>query len=191
MCNIDQQAVPVSLSRRLRQGSRPRVLIVMGVSGCGKSTVAQLMAGRLGWPVIEGDDLHPAHNIAKMSSGIPLTDGDRAPWLERIARQVREWEGAGQRGIVTCSALKRQYREHIGGGSHDVCFVYLKGSRDDIAPRLGQRMGHFMPATMLDSQFATLEEPDMEEEVVMALDVNAAQDHLAEQACAHLSGLPV
>lgn len=189
MCNIDQRAVSVSLSRRLRQGNRPRVLIVMGVSGCGKSTVAQLMAQRLDWPVIEGDDLHTAHNIAKMSSGIPLTDADRAPWLERIAQQVREWGHAGRCGIVTCSALKRKYREHIGGGSDDVCFVYLKGSRDDIAPRLGQRMGHFMPATMLDSQFATLEEPDMDDEVVMALDVNAAQDHLAEQACAHLSGL--
>ncbi|GCE89976.1 gluconokinase [Komagataeibacter diospyri] len=190
MCNIDQQTVSVSLSRRLRQGKRPRVLIVMGVSGCGKSTVAHLMAERLGWPVIEGDDLHTAHNIAKMSSGIPLTDEDRAPWLERIAQQVREWGAAGQCGIVTCSSLKRKYREHIGGGSQDVCFVYLKGSRDDIAPRLGQRMGHFMPAAMLDSQFATLEEPDMDDEVVMALDVNAPQDHLAEQACAHLSGLP-
>ncbi|WP_395371959.1 gluconokinase [Komagataeibacter diospyri] len=190
MCNIDQQTVSVSLSRRLRQGKQPRVLIVMGVSGCGKSTVAHLMAERLGWPVIEGDDLHTAHNIAKMSSGIPLTDEDRAPWLERIAQQVREWGAAGQCGIVTCSSLKRKYREHIGGGSQDVCFVYLKGSRDDIAPRLGQRMGHFMPAAMLDSQFATLEEPDMDDEVVMALDVNAPQDHLAEQACAHLSGLP-
>ncbi|ARW16526.1 gluconokinase [Komagataeibacter europaeus] len=190
MCNINQQAVSVSLSRRLRHGKRPCVLIVMGVSGCGKSTLAQLMADRLGWPVIEGDDLHTAHNIAKMSSGIPLTDEDRAPWLDRIAQQVRQWGDAGQCGIVTCSALKRKYREHIGGGSQDVCFVYLKGSREDIAPRLKERTGHFMPVAMLDSQFATLEEPDMDDEVVMALDVNAAQDILAEQASAHLSGLP-
>ncbi|ATU72017.1 Thermosensitive gluconokinase [Gluconacetobacter sp. SXCC-1] len=190
MSDIGQKAVTVSLSRRLRQAGRPCVLIVMGVSGCGKSTVAQLMAGHLGWPVIEGDDLHTASNIARMSSGIPLTDADRAPWLDRIAAQVAAWGRAGQCGIVTCSSLKRKYREHIAGGSAAVCFVYLKGSREDIAPRLRQRTGHFMPVAMLDSQFATLEEPDMEEEVVMALDVNAAQDHLARQACAHLAALP-
>ncbi|MBV1822501.1 gluconokinase [Komagataeibacter oboediens] len=190
MCDMDQQTALVSLSRRLRQAGRPYVLIVMGVSGCGKSTVAQLMAERLGWPVIEGDDLHPAHNIAKMSNGIPLTDEDRAPWLDCIAQQVRAWGDAGQCGIVTCSSLKRMYRERISGGSHDVCFVYLKGSKEDIAPRLRQRTGHFMPVAMLDSQFDTLEEPDMDDEVVMELDVNARQDHLAEQACAHLSTLP-
>mgnify|MGYP003362282451 CR=1 FL=1 len=190
MCDIGHKADTVSLSRRLGQGRRPGVLIVMGVSGCGKSTLAQLMAARMGWPVIEGDDLHTANNIARMSSGIPLTDEDRAPWLDRIAAQVAAWNEAGQCGIVTCSSLKRQYRERIGGGSADVCFVYLKGSRDDIAPRLAQRTGHFMPVAMLDSQFATLEEPDMDAEVVMALDVNAAQELLAEQACAHLDTLP-
>ncbi|KAB8124767.1 adenylyl-sulfate kinase [Komagataeibacter medellinensis] len=190
MCNIGQKAVMVSLSRRLGQAGRPCVLIVMGVSGCGKSTLAQLMAERMGWPLVEGDDLHPANNIARMSNGIPLTDEDRAPWLDRIAAQVAAWKEAGQCGIITCSSLKRHYRERIGSGSADVCFVYLKGSREDIAPRLAQRTGHFMPVAMLDSQFATLEEPDMEEEVVMALDVNAVQDLLAEQACAHLASLP-
>lgn len=144
----------------------------------------------LGWPVIEGDDLHPADNIARMSKGTPLTDADRAPWLDRIANQVREWGEQGQCGIVTCSSLKRKYRERISGGSADVCFVYLKGSKDDIAPRLRERTGHFMPPAMLDSQFETLEEPDMHDEVVLELDVTAPQEHLADLACTHLSRLP-
>lgn len=187
---MGQKAVSmVSLSRRLGPAGRPDVLVVMGVSGCGKSTLAQLMGERMGWPVIEGDDLHTPNNIARMSNGIPLTDEDRAPWLDRIAAQIATWAEAGQCGIVTCSSLRRRYRERIAGGSPNVCFVYLRGSREDIAPRLRQRTGHFMPVAMLDSQFATLEEPDMEEEVVMALDVNAAQDVLAELACAHLDSL--
>ncbi|MEZ7135345.1 gluconokinase [Komagataeibacter sp. SM21] len=190
MCDVSQNMDTVSLSRRLRQAGRPCVLIVMGVSGCGKSTVAHLIAERLGWPVIEGDDLHTENNIDLMSRGIPLTDADRAPWLDRIADQVKVWGAQRQCGIVTCSSLKREYRERIANGSQDVCFVYLKGSKEDIAPRLQQRTGHFMPATMLDSQFETLEEPDMHEEVVMALDVTAPQEHLAEQACAHLAQLP-
>ncbi|QHC35875.1 gluconokinase [Komagataeibacter xylinus] len=190
MCDNGQNAVAVSLSRRLGQAARPRVLVVMGVSGCGKSTVAQLMAERMGWPVIEGDDLHPPANIARMSNGIPLTDEDRAPWLDRIAAAILAWREQGQCGIVTCSSLRRAYRERIGAGHAEVCFVYLKGSREDIAPRLRQRTGHFMPVGMLDSQFATLEEPDMHHEVVMTLDVNAPQAHLAEQACLHLDRLP-
>ncbi|WP_026018750.1 gluconokinase [Komagataeibacter europaeus] len=177
----------VSLSRRFGEAGRPCVLIVMGVSGCGKSTLAQLMAERMAWPLIEGDDLHPPANIARMSNGIPLTDMDRTPWLDLIAGRIQSWRDAGQCGIVTCSSLKRSYRRQIGGDSADVCFVYLKGSREDIMPRLYQRTGHFMPVAMLDSQFATLEEPDMHEEVVMVLDVNAPQEHLAERACAHLA----
>ncbi|PYD77572.1 carbohydrate kinase [Komagataeibacter sucrofermentans] len=161
----------------------------MGVSGCGKSTLAQLIAERMGWSLIEGDDLHPPANIALMSNGIPLTDMDRAPWLDLIADRIESWRDAGQCGIVTCSSLKRSYRRQIGGDSADVCFVYLKGSREDIMPRLSQRTGHFMPIAMLDSQFATLEEPDMHEEVVMVLDVNAPQTQLAELAFAHLSRL--
>lgn len=190
MCDTQQNMDSVSLSHRLRKAGRPCVLIVMGVSGCGKSTVARLIGDRLGWPVIEGDDLHPADNIARMSEGTPLTDADRAPWLDRIAEQVREWGEQGQCGIVTCSSLKRKYRERISGGSADVCFVYLKGSKDDIAPRLRERTGHFMPPAMLDSQFETLEEPDMHDEVVLKLDVTAPQEHLADLACSHLSRLP-
>ncbi|CAM2792795.1 gluconokinase [Komagataeibacter xylinus] len=179
----------VSFSHRFGEAGRPCVLIVMGVSGCGKSTLAQLIAERMGWSLIEGDDLHPPANIALMSKGIPLTDMDRAPWLDLIAGRIQSWRDAGQCGIVTCSSLKRSYRRQIGGDSADVCFVYLKGSREDIMPRLSQRTGHFMPVAMLDSQFATLEEPDMHEEVVMVLDVNAPQAQLAELACAHLAQL--
>lgn len=190
MCDTEQNTVAISPSHRLGAAGRPCVLVVMGVSGCGKSTLAQLMSECMGWPLVEGDDLHPPANIARMSNGIPLTDTDRAPWLERIAGQIQAWRAAGLCGIVTCSSLKRSYRERIGGNSADVCFVYLKGSREDIAPRLRQRTGHFMPSAMLDSQFATLEEPDMKEEVVMALDVNAPQARLAELACAYLNQLP-
>lgn len=168
-------------SERLKQVGAPRVLVVMGVSGSGKSTLAQLLARRVGWPIIEGDELHPEANIAKMSAGIPLTDADRAPWLEKIGAVARDWLQGGGCGIVTCSSLKRRYRDVITGGDARVCFVYLKGRPEDIAPRLGQRTGHFMPASMLTSQFAALEEPD-DSEVLLELDVTASRTSLVEAA---------
>ncbi|MBB2202750.1 gluconokinase [Gluconacetobacter tumulisoli] len=168
-------------STRLKQVGAPRVLVVMGVSGSGKSTLAQLLARRIGWPIVEGDELHPEANIAKMSKGIPLTDEDRAPWLEKIAEVARSWLSSGGYGIVTCSSLKRHYREIISGGDPEVGFVYLKGRKEDIAPRLGQRTGHFMPSTMLNSQFEALEEPD-DGEVLLELDVMASRARLVEAA---------
>jgi gluconokinase len=177
-------AVPVPLARassRLTQVGAPRVLVVMGVSGSGKSTLAQLLARRLGWPIVEGDELHPEANIAKMSAGTPLTDDDRAPWLEKIAEVARNWIATDGSGIVTCSSLKRRYRDVISGGNPQVCFVYLKGRPEDIAPRLGQRTGHFMPSTMLESQFDALEEPD-DSEVLLELDVTASRTRLVEAA---------
>jgi carbohydrate kinase (thermoresistant glucokinase family) len=143
-----------------------RVLIVMGVSGSGKSTVAGALADRLGWALTEGDDFHSPENIAKMHSGAPLTDADRMPWLHSIAAWVATRLDTGQSGIVTCSALKHSYRDLLSGGRPEVLFVYLKGSQAVMAEHLAGRHGHFMPASLLASQFDTLEEPGADEPVL-------------------------
>jgi gluconokinase len=140
------------------------VLVIMGVSGSGKSTVAGLLAGRLGWDLAEGDDMHPPANVAKMAAGPPLDDEDRRPWLTTIATWIHEHTATGRPGIVTCSALKRSYRDVLRG--EHVVFVYLAGSHDQIAGRLAARHGHFMPAGMLDSQIATLESPGPDENAI-------------------------
>jgi len=139
----------------MNERSTPPVIVVMGVSGSGKSTVAALIAGHLGWEMQEGDDLHPASNVAKMAAGTPLTDEDRWPWLDLIGDWIDERQAAGRPGVVTCSALKRAYRERIGRPG--VVFVHVDGSRELLGDRLGKRLGHFMPAALLDSQFAALE----------------------------------
>lgn len=143
--------------------AQPVALVVMGVSGCGKSTVAGLLAGRLDWPFEEGDDLHPKANKDKMANGHPLTDEDRRPWLEKVASWVEERLDAGENGLITCSALKRSYRDVINRRGSGVVFVYLAGSRETIGARLAARQGHYMPASLLDSQFADLEEPGPDE----------------------------
>jgi gluconokinase len=144
----------------------PAVLVLMGVSGCGKTTVAQILAERLRWDFEEGDALHPAANVAKMHAGHPLDDADRAPWLAKVADWVEARLDAGQCGIITCSALKRSYRALIDRRGAGVEFVYLHGSRELIAQRLDARHGHFMPPSLLDSQFATLEEPSVDEPAI-------------------------
>jgi gluconokinase len=140
------------------------VLVLMGVSGCGKSTVAGLLAGQLGWDFQEGDDLHSEENVEKMASGQPLTDDDRWPWLDSVASWIREHDFAGIPGIVTCSALKRSYRDRLRGPH--VVFVYLAGSGDEIRNRLSARMNHYMPAVLLDSQLACLDTPAADERVI-------------------------
>jgi gluconokinase/shikimate kinase len=137
------------------------VLVVMGVSGSGKSSVAALLAGRLGWDLEEGDDLHPAQNIAKMAAGQPLTDEDRRPWLAKVSAWIEERTEARRCGVISCSALKRSYRDLLRG--EHVVFVYLAGDRDLVASRLAARHGHFMQPALLDSQFAALEPPDPDE----------------------------
>jgi gluconokinase len=158
----------VATRRRTLTGAthpaRPAVLVLMGVSGCGKSTVAGLLADRLGWPLEEGDALHPPANVAKMAAGHPLTDDDRWPWLALVARWIRDRVAAGEPGIVTCSALRRAYRDRLR--DPHVVFVYLHGSRRLIAERLAARHGHFMPPALLDSQFATLEPPGPDEQAI-------------------------
>jgi gluconokinase len=141
----------------------PSVLVLMGVSGCGKSTTGALLAGRLGWPFRDADSFHPPANIEKMSRGTPLTDEDRAPWLNAIASWIDGRLAAGEPGIVSCSALKRAYRDVIVGGRKGVRLVYLKGEKELIANRMAARLDHFMPPALLDSQFATLEEPGADE----------------------------
>src|SRR5262249_39069141 len=124
--------------------NRPVIVVIMGVSGSGKTTVAKLLAARLGWTFQEGDALHPPENVAKMKSGTPLSDVDRLPWLARIADKIDAWRAQGQSGIVTCSALKRSYRDIIIGDRPGVVLLYLKGSAELIGQRLAERRGHFM-----------------------------------------------
>ncbi len=135
----------------------------MGVSGSGKTTIGSQLAQRLGWKFAEGDRFHPPENLAKMRSGQPLTDTDRAPWLAAIAEVIDGWITSGECGVITCSALKRDYRGQIVGDRGEVRLVYLEGSRELIAERLATRQDHFMPASLLDSQFATLEPPGPDE----------------------------
>jgi carbohydrate kinase (thermoresistant glucokinase family) len=143
------------------------VLVVMGVAGCGKTTVGAALAAQRGWRFQEGDALHPPANVAKMAGGTPLTDADRWPWLAAIAAVIDGWRAAGESGVVTCSALKRAYRDVLVGERPDVRLVYLRGDKTLIAGRMAARKGHFMPPALLDSQFATLEEPGADERPIV------------------------
>jgi gluconokinase len=134
------------------------IVLLMGVCGCGKTTVGQALSQALGWRFIDADDLHPPANVAKMTSGLPLTDEDRWPWYERIMAELQHATAAGQHVVLACSALKQAYRDRLARGV-DLRVVYLKGDAATIEPRLASRRGHFMPATLLASQYATLEEP--------------------------------
>ncbi|MEV4688896.1 gluconokinase [Microbacterium sp. LWH3-1.2] len=149
--------------------STPPILVLMGPSGTGKSTVGAMLSGRLGWPFQEGDDLHPAANVDKMRRGHALTDEDRIPWLELVAAWIDERRAAGEPGIVTCSALKRSYRDILR--REDVTFVNFTGDAAVVRDRMMRRQGHFMPPALLDSQFATLEPPGPDEQ---AIDVDIA-----------------
>lgn len=149
------------------------VLVVMGVAGSGKTTIAAVLAERLGWRLLEGDAFHPPANVAKMAAGTPLTDDDRWPWLRAIAAEIDAIRSAEQAAVVACSALKKAYRDVLIGDRPDVRLVYLRGSRNLIGERLTARKGHFMPPALLDSQFATLEEPGPEESpIVVSVDAD-------------------
>jgi gluconokinase len=143
------------------------IVVIAGVSGSGKSTVGGLLAGRLGWPFADGDAFHPAANLAKMKAGIPLTDNDRGPWLAAIGAWMDERVAAGQSAVVACSALRRAYRDALLGGRPAVRMVFLQVSHDQDVARLTARRGHFFPAALLDSQFATLEMPGNDERVTL------------------------
>ncbi|MES2438739.1 MAG: gluconokinase [Verrucomicrobiota bacterium] len=145
-----------------------RVVIVMGVAGSGKTTVGALLAARHGGDFHDADDFHPPENIAKMASGIPLDDADRAPWLQRLRVEVVDDTPVGKFSVLACSALKRIYRKQLGVGS-DVVLVYLKGDAVTLAERLAGRSGHYMKAGMLESQLATLEEPSPDEGLIVGI----------------------
>jgi gluconokinase len=160
------------------------VLVVMGVSGAGKTTVGELLAARLGWPFVDGDDLQPKANIDKMRSGTPLTDADRAPWLAAIGAWIDA--RAPNPGVVACSSLKRAYRDALRQGRPQVRIVYLRGSKPEIAERLAHRQGHFWPAKLLDSQFADLEEPTADEDAIV-VDIAETPEAVADAVAGQLS----
>lgn len=147
---------------------RPRALIVMGVSGSGKSTVGEALAQRLGWRYEDADAYHPKANVAKMSAGQPLTDDDRWPWLKEIAAEIDRVIARGGHIVFGCSALKRAYRDVLVYGRDDIRIVFLDGSRELIGGRMAARKNHFMPPGLLDSQFATLERPGPGERPIIA-----------------------
>lgn len=158
----------------------------MGVSGVGKSTVARLLAERLGVPWADADDLHPAANIAKMAAGIPLQDADRWPWLAAVGGWLRAGVATGTGGVVSCSALRRSYRDALRPHSPGVFFLHLTGARELLGERVGRRVGHFMPPALLASQFATLEPLGLDERGAV-LDVTPPPALLVEEALTELS----
>lgn len=145
-------------------------VVVMGVSGCGKSTVGRQLAQLLGTDFLEGDELHSGQNVARMAAGIALTDEDRQGWLETLAGRLAEARAQGRGLVISCSALKRSYRDILRSGAPDLLLIHLRGDYDLLATRMASRAGHYMPSSLLDSQFATLEPPDAEENA-LTLDV--------------------
>lgn len=164
-------------------------IVVMGVSGCGKSTTGQALAALLGWPYTEGDSFHPEANVAKMHAGVPLTDADRIPWLQALAADIARLEGAGRSSVIACSSLKRSYRDILRGGAPDVRFLHVHGSRDLLESRLAERKGHFFPPKLLDSQLETLQalQPD---EAGVVVDMALPVARQAEEAIRALDLIP-
>ncbi|WP_027036368.1 gluconokinase [Mesorhizobium ciceri] len=169
----------------------PALIVVMGVSGCGKTKVGVEIAARLGLAFVEGDTLHPRGNVEKMSAGIPLSDDDRWPWLDLLGAALRHAHEEGRGLVVSCSALKKSYRDRLrqaAGGA--VVFVFLEGSRALLQARIAERRGHFFPAALLDSQLAALENP-REEPMVVTVDIDAPVDRIADGALKGLSDFNV
>ena len=158
------------------------VVVLMGVSGSGKSTIGPLLAQALGGEYVEGDRFHPPENVAKMKGGTPLDDADRKPWLEAIAAAIRDWQSGAHAVVVSCSALKQSYRDVLSRDAPGLRFVWLKGDKDLIAARLAARRGHFMPPSLLDSQYRILEPP---KDAIVA-DVARPPDELVAEVVAQL-----
>lgn len=142
-------------------------VVVMGVSGCGKSTVGAALAQRVGWRHLDADDFHPQHNVDKMRAGTPLTDADRMPWLERLRDELDRRAAVGDPVVLACSALRRSYRDVLCRSACAVGFVHLEAEREELAERLAGRNGHFFPAALIDSQLATLETPETDEHALL------------------------
>lgn len=162
------------------------VVIVMGVSGSGKTTIGRLLARELGCPFLEGDDAHPPANVKKMAAGLPLTDADRLPWLVELRRRIERCLAEGQHAVVACSALKESYRQVLTGGLEGVRYVYLRGTPELIRERLEVRQGHFMKAAMLESQLAVLEVPAG----AVAVDVGRTPEEIVAEIISFLSSPP-
>ena len=160
---------------------KPLVVAIMGVSGSGKTTIGRALAERLGWPYKEGDELHPRANIEKMSRGIPLTDEDRWPWLRLVAAWIDGQLAAREPGIITCSMLKKAYRQVVIDDRPGVRLMYLRGHKSVIAERIADRKGHFMPPSLLDSQYETLEEPGPDEHPLI-VEVHGPADDTTRRA---------
>jgi gluconokinase len=163
----------------------PAAIIVMGVSGCGKSTVGAGLAQALGWDFKDGDAFHPPSNVEKMRAGAPLTDDDRWPWLDAIASHVAALEAEGGHVVIACSALKRAYRDRLRGAGASLRFVHLAGSYELIDARMAARKNHFMPPALLKSQFATLEPPGQDEDAV-TVSIDAEPQNIIETVLAML-----
>ncbi|ATO35120.1 Thermoresistant gluconokinase [Dickeya dianthicola] len=161
-------------------------IILMGVSGSGKSSVGARLAREINAKFIDGDDLHPRANIQKMASGQPLNDDDRAPWLERLNDAAYSLLHKNETGIIVCSALKKRYRDRLRAGNDGMVFLYLKGNFEVILQRHQARAGHFMPTGLLQSQFDALEEPDQTETDVITVDINGPMDQVAARCAAAL-----
>ncbi|QKK26132.1 gluconokinase [Rhizobium hidalgonense] len=173
------------------QKTPPLAVVVMGVSGCGKSSVGERIAAQNGLTFLEGDQLHPARNVEKMAKGIPLTDDDRLPWLDRIGAEIKAAQNQSQGVVISCSALKRNYRDRLrraAGGR--LAFVFLDGSRELLLSRMQARQGHFMPASLLDSQLQTLEPPTGEPGVVTVA-IDGVLDDMVALACEELRGVAI
>lgn len=164
------------------------IVIVMGVCGCGKTTVGMALAEALGWPFFDADDFHPAANVGKMAAGVPLTDADRWPWLDRLASEMQAIHRAGGNAVLACSALKQAYRDRLAAAGL-VRYVHLRGDRATLAARLASRRDHYMPAALLDSQIAALEPPadalEIDVAVPVATQVERIRDRLNLAANPH------
>ena len=158
----------------------------MGVTGSGKSTVGAMLARELGIDFVEGDDYHPRDNVERMAAGIPLTDADRVDWLRALADRIRQTRESDKGLVLTCSALKRSYRDILRSAAPDLQFIFLEGSRSWIAERLADRRGHFMPPSLLESQLSTLEEPSPDERI-WTFDVGESPQKIVDHIVARAS----
>lgn len=162
------------------------IVILMGVSGAGKTTIGQILTGKLGWPLFDADEFHSAASIEKMRNGIPLEDADRWPWLDRMNAMLREREARGESVLLACSALKQAYRDRLSKGTAELRWIYLKGKFELIRNRLEARKGHYMKAGLLESQFAALEEP----EDAISIDIDDSPNSIADTILRRLQALP-
>ena len=159
------------------------IVILMGVSGCGKTTIGQILSGKLGWPLFDADEFHSAASIEKMRAGIALDDADRWPWLDRMNAMLRERDARGASVLLACSALKQAYRDRLSKGIAEIRWIYLKGEFELIRKRLEARKGHYMKAGLLESQFATLEEPAD----ALDVDIDDSPDSIADSILKNFS----